>query len=871
METLIFIFVVLGSVVGGLASFCVGMYVLHKLAADRKANKEQAIENKKNRIKALNSSTLRGNLVRTYKREPIQNEYHLDMSREIGKGGWGVVIAGTCKSTQVQHAIKIVTKKTADINRLERELKLLKNVDHTNIVRLFSAYDSPSKVYFVMELCQGGHLGNLLSRQNPVRGHKVLPEAWARRLCRQLLSAVAHLHDRGIAHRDIKLQNVLLDIQGNDQEAQIKLIDFGFGSCFIGALPMRTKCGTLYTTAPEVIREHYDQRCDVWSVGVVIFTLLCGKRPFEVLQVSGPLQEAGKAAMITNILAGRYHTKHRTWNSVSKLGLAFVKELLCPDYTQRMHSSEALEHPWLNDNASVHMAQSVMKSSKSYRALSNMQKNRPDALKIAGATALVFGLQPTAATDLRGVFQAMDRDGSGSLSLEEFTQALKVLTPELSLEDGEKIFNIADLDKNNQLSYTEFLIAAVDPREVDIEELGNAFHLIDLDRNGHISRAEIFEVVRLQYKNSHSYSSDVLSDRQAGDTSEHDSSKSVGTGSPKPKRKPSMSPKRSFLSRSPSSRSGSIVIGSNESEKSMGLGSDAVSQDLVLSQKSAASGFSSATGSTRHELEIELMVDKIFDEYDLDKDGSISYAEFLFAMTGLDFYLHESSYKTKTSADTGSDDEDDDAEQTGFMALSRKGSIICPGSYGNDYVAGPLIPVTKSSLSTSVDESDADTYEYDGHNTINSLIKPQLNSAVGRQRWKVYPSVGNNNENDTIDSGEGGEGDGKSNEGEGDVQREDNVVINVNMGMDTEQRCDDDSLQMELSNLSTKSPIPTLTRGMLCYFTCIVISSFTIIYISIYLSISIPFMFPFSPASSSSSSRKFEESSRTRWDLAVQE
>ena len=78
----------------------------------------------------------------------------------------------------------------------------------------------------------------------------------------------------------------------------MKLIDFGFGSRFKGALPMRTKCGTPYTTAPEVIRECYDERCDVWSAGVVLYIMLSGKRPFEALEIAGPLRDAGQSSAL---------------------------------------------------------------------------------------------------------------------------------------------------------------------------------------------------------------------------------------------------------------------------------------------------------------------------------------------------------------------------------------------------------------------------------------------------------------------------------------------------------------------------------------------------------------------------------------------
>eukprot|EP01031_Cornospumella_fuschlensis_P026881 gene26881-32486_t len=300
--------------------------------------------------------SLRGHLVRTYHTD-IEKDYYIDREHELGKGGCGVVVVGEHKDTHSQYAIKIVNKSTAERGRLDRELKLMKDVDHTNIVRLFSVYDVPGNMYFVMELCLGGHLGNLLARQP----NRYVDEAWAKKLCRQILSAVAHIHQRGIAHRDIKLQNILID-STNDRTAQVKLIDFGYGSRFVGALPMRTKCGTPYTTAPEVIRECYDERCDIWSCGVVLYIMLCGRRPFEALDIAGPLSDAGKAAMITNILAGRYHFNHKPFQTVSKGAIQFVKTLLHQDYRTRVRAYETLENPWLQDTLTMQSSQSTLTS-----------------------------------------------------------------------------------------------------------------------------------------------------------------------------------------------------------------------------------------------------------------------------------------------------------------------------------------------------------------------------------------------------------------------------------------------------------------------------------------------------------------------------
>ncbi len=188
----------------------------------------------------------------------IEDYFDLNLSKPLGTGSFGVVVVGRHKDTGRMYAIKIINK-SSHLARIEREIKLLSDVDQANIVRLFSVYDSDNRVCFVMDLCTGGHLGDLLACSRKT----YLDEPKAKILIRQLVSAIAHMHSRGICHRDIKLQNILMEHR-DYETAQIKLIDFGFGARFIGITPMKTRCGTPYTTAPEVYRECYDERCDVW-------------------------------------------------------------------------------------------------------------------------------------------------------------------------------------------------------------------------------------------------------------------------------------------------------------------------------------------------------------------------------------------------------------------------------------------------------------------------------------------------------------------------------------------------------------------------------------------------------------------------------
>ena len=564
--------------------------------------------------KANYSSSVRSSLLHRHK-YPVEEDFTIHQERLMGKGGCGEVYAAERMDSDQVYAIKFCDKSKLDQTRLEREIVLLKDTDHPNIVRLFSVYETPLMTFLVMELCGGGHLGKLLISRSVHNINKMqcIDEEWAKLLCRQLLSAVCHLHERGIAHRDIKLQNILLERSG-DRNAQVKLIDFGYASRFIGACPMRTVCGTPYTTAPEVFRESYDERCDVWSVGVVLFIMLSGKRPFEHLEITGGLQAAGKTVMMTNILAGRYSFNPRFWGHVSEDAKSFVKTLLHPKYQSRMSAKQAVNAPWIKVrtdlipervHASVNAlncarmdegqaegasegwdfsniynrgffskskagpapaalspcliltAQQTALSPKALEdmhrlsnsskqllnamecsdfeatmalsleqlaesggagseievstAVSNILKNHksqhaPSTLRRTGNMALAYGLHQSQTTNIRRLFQSVDIDGSGALCTAEFTRAMILLCgPDaLTEDDCSMIFNQMDINRDDQISFTEFLAGTLNPEALDIEELSKAFALLDHNGDGFISADELkklynFKFMKKQY------------------------------------------------------------------------------------------------------------------------------------------------------------------------------------------------------------------------------------------------------------------------------------------------------------------------------------------------------------------------------------
>jgi serine/threonine protein kinase len=191
-------------------------------------------------------SSVSGNFVRELDK-PITDVYKLSRT-SLGEGASGKCYIATQIGSDRRYAVKTIdTRDENDKKYYERECQILKTVgEHYNVVRLFEVYRSPTSLHFVMELCLGGHLEEALERQPE---HK-FSESTVQRYVIQLLSAVAHCHRLGICHRDIKLQNILLE--STMPGAPIKLIDFGNAKSFVNKVPMNQVVGTPYAMAPEV-------------------------------------------------------------------------------------------------------------------------------------------------------------------------------------------------------------------------------------------------------------------------------------------------------------------------------------------------------------------------------------------------------------------------------------------------------------------------------------------------------------------------------------------------------------------------------------------------------------------------------------------
>ncbi|XP_027266142.1 serine/threonine-protein kinase 33 isoform X2 [Cricetulus griseus] len=266
--------------------------------------------------------------------------------RILGQGSFGMVTEVTDKETGAKWAIKKVNKEKAGssaVKLLEREVNILKSVKHKHIIHLEQVFETPKQMYLVMELCEDGELKGVLDK----KGH--FSENETRLIIQSLASAIAYLHNKDIVHRDLKLENIMVKSSftddNNEMNLNIKVTDFGLAVKKHGSRSegmMQTTCGTPIYMAPEVINAHeYSQQCDIWSIGVIMYLLLCGEPPFLA---------NSEEKLFELIRKGELEFEDPVWDSVSESAKNVLKQLMKVDPAHRITAKELLDNQWLTGN-----------------------------------------------------------------------------------------------------------------------------------------------------------------------------------------------------------------------------------------------------------------------------------------------------------------------------------------------------------------------------------------------------------------------------------------------------------------------------------------------------------------------------------------
>jgi len=447
----------------------------------------------------LNLSTLKQDLPDDYASRVVRIETPFGVPIEdvytgvhdgpiLGSGVSGAVRLVSHQATGWKYAVKTLDIEWMDnveaLRALRNEIFIMCQLDHPNIVRIEEVYESPTSIYIVQELCHGGDLFDRLDEQPDF--HYTEPQC--AKLVKQMVSAVRYLHSKGIVHRDLKLENFLFSTTEVDSE--LKMIDFGLSKHFELGNALNDPVGTPYTVAPEVIAGKYDERADVWSLGVITFLLLSGDPPFGGLDGAEPEQLQQCKNMI---LRAKVEFDPEIWDHVSDAGKAFVLRLLQADPSKRPTAKQVQKDDWIQVMAKKKEGKRL--NAKTLQSLVQF-KEYTDVQKLL-SEVLSFTLLPNQIVELRKEFEELDTDGVGEISL----QALKKVLRE-SAEAGSlgaltetEIEDIFDAIKTRQdeptIRWHDFVAAGLSQARVDDRNLRLAFDRLDTHRRGYISLEDL--------------------------------------------------------------------------------------------------------------------------------------------------------------------------------------------------------------------------------------------------------------------------------------------------------------------------------------------------------------------------------------------
>ena len=253
----------------------------------------------------------------------------------LGEGHYGKVRECIHRGTRLVYACKSIDKsKIGRLDHLQREVNLLSVMNHHGIMKIVDCYEDAENVHIITEKYTGGELFEKIIDNTTASG--CLSERKTSGIIKSLLQAVDYLHENDIVHRDIKPENILFE---SEKEDAIKLIDFGLSRRHEkGDLPMSNPVGTAYYMSPELLKGKYDKSCDIWSIGVVTYILLCGYPPFN---------GDNDVDIFESIEKGHFQFPVQAWSDKSDLAKDFIKCLLRRDPRKRFTAKEASMHPWI--------------------------------------------------------------------------------------------------------------------------------------------------------------------------------------------------------------------------------------------------------------------------------------------------------------------------------------------------------------------------------------------------------------------------------------------------------------------------------------------------------------------------------------------
>lgn len=397
------------------------------------------------------------------------------LGKTLGQGALGEVRSCKSKLGGQIRAVKIIKKEKMNMMEqkfFEAELAILRKLDHPNIMRIFEVFEDNINYFLVTELCTGIELFETI--QQKVR----FSEFEAAEIVKQLLLAVAYCHKLGVVHRDLKPENIIYD----ESDQTLKIIDFGTSVEYDKKKEqLKTMHGTSYYIAPEVLQQNYDERCDVWSIGVLMYILLCGSPPFD---------GADDTEIIKNIKIGKFKMDGRVWQQVSNDGKALVKRLLTNNFKERPYAKDAVEDDWFKNAPQKPIDPEVL--SAAFGSMRNFNVSQ----KLQQATLCLMVNNMISSDEqkrLESIFRKIDLNGDGELQREELLLGMTEMYGEtVGAQECDRIFQMVDADGSGTINLQEFMQACANKENLlDEKSLLSSFQFFDKDGSGTVTVEEL--------------------------------------------------------------------------------------------------------------------------------------------------------------------------------------------------------------------------------------------------------------------------------------------------------------------------------------------------------------------------------------------
>ena len=411
--------------------------------------------------------------------------------QELGRGSYAKVFqVQNIKSKEIYACKELVKNKINDLSKFRDEINIMSKCDHPNIIKLYEIYEDSRYIELVMEQCLGGSLLDRLLK-NFEEKDEPFSEEEAAHIFKQIITALSYCHNQGICHRDLKMENVLF--LTNQENSPIKVIDFGLsaykkkklvqiitGKNF-GTINMELSVGSPHYVSPEVLNGNYNQKCDIWSSGVILYTMLSGCFPFEG-ETDNDIYKLIKEK--------KYVFNFFEWQNISDNAKDLIEHIFC-DEDKRYNAEEVLKHPWLTEispNIKGAINKISIKHLEKYKNSSNFKK--------FVLTYMAARLKEKEINDLKEMFLEIDANKDGTISIDEIKKCLIEVNNQdkLSISDKEieDIFKSIDTNNSKRIDYTEFISAMLDESSFCQEErLMEIFKMLDKDGSGKISKNEI--------------------------------------------------------------------------------------------------------------------------------------------------------------------------------------------------------------------------------------------------------------------------------------------------------------------------------------------------------------------------------------------